>query len=265
MSPLTSRTAVLFAGGETQFRRQFTENLRQLVGDIRFLWMPNRFDGATSYSSETPTSGRAITWTKGAITKQGHGYLQTFDGSTHFGLSPDTANLTFGNGITDQAFSVVVLTNITDTAGERVFVSKWNSGTSQREWLFEISGVDKLKLQLYDETAGKTVQRLSDAVVSQSALHVYAGTYDGTGGATAMNGATVYVDGVAQTSTATNDALYVAMGNKTAGCQIAGVNAAATVPAQGTMGLVMVSAGVLSAANLLKINTYVNQFYGTGF
>lgn len=84
--------------------------------------------------------------------------------------------------------------------GEELTLSKvqtlWNSGAGTED----ISG------------ATPTPFAVTDDAIS-TGWHLFAATYDATGGATAANGIILYVDGVAVASTVTNDADYVAMQN----------------------------------------------------
>ena len=87
-------------------------------------------------------------------------------------------------------------------------------GSNDGEWEFAVISTGLVRLRLLDQSFPVSVQRISDAAVSENVwIHVVA-TYDGTGGGAAMNGAVLYVDGVAVASTASNNGNYAAMDNQ---------------------------------------------------
>ena len=81
------------------------------------------------------------------------------------------------------------------------------------------SGV--IRLDLLDNSAQAAVSAYTDSQVSLiGSWHHLAVTYDGRGGATAANGITIFIDGVAVPVTRINNPTYVAMENLTAPLQI---------------------------------------------
>lgn len=261
---LSVKTASLAGGGDLLFRRQFITQIKEVVPSIRVLWAPNRYDGTLAYTDEA-TGPRAITWdanVSGRLTKQGHGYLQTFDGAANFGSAPDTADLTFGNGVTDSAFSIVALANVTDTAAARNLLAKWNATGSQREYVFNVASTDVLVLNLRDEALAVTPFRASDAAITQGSPHLFACTYDGTGGATAANGIVLYQDAAVIASTATNQATYVATADKTGALEFGAQTAGTASFMAGSMGFALVCAGVLSLAQMVQIKGLCNTYFG---
>lgn len=120
-----------------------------------------------------------------------------------------------------------------DDSGSNPFsIAAWifvtNSGTIQRiitknegdpdnfEWSLELDASEKLNFRLFDQSEAAEASRKTDAPLSADTWHFVVATYDSTGGATAANGITLYVDGNLVASTATNDASYAAMENKAA-------------------------------------------------
>ncbi len=245
-------------------RDQFLASLRAAAGDIRALWVPKAADLLTSVDESVQK--RTVTHSaslSGRLTAQGSGVVATMDGTSHDSVIADTDALSFGNSTVDQAFSIVVLANITDTAAERVLFSKYNTGGVGGEYYFTVTSADLLDLLLRDQSAAVVAQRISDAAITMGALHLYAATYSAaTGGATAGNDVLLYQDGVLIASTASNNAGYVAMENLTVQAEIGSRNANATSWLGGTAALVMVCAGVLSADRLLRIKRACNTFYG---
>ena len=125
----------------------------------------------------------------------------------------DHANLSFGDGSNDSPFSVAAWIYLTPGIAVQPIITKWE--TANQEWHFELTGLETLRLRLFDQSAGAQVFINSDAALATGWHHVVA-TYDGSGGATAGNGVLLYVDGSLVDSTATNNAAYVAMEDLTA-------------------------------------------------
>ena len=106
--------------------------------------------------------------------------------------------------------------NVTDTATVRAFLSKWGASGSpgNREWIFQINALDRLELYVHDESASVAARRTGNAAIPMGRWAQFAVTYDGFGGAAAMDTVTLYVDGVVYASTPYNNAGYVAMEDK---------------------------------------------------
>lgn len=246
----------------TQLRERFLGNLLAIMGDTRLLWTPKAAD--TTGATDESLNARAITWdatVASRLSALGLGYAQSFNGSSQYGTIADQANLSFGNGTTDQAFSVVVLANVTDTALTRVLVSKW-APSAVREWNFRILTTDTLSLTLEDQSAAVAPVRTSNSAITQGTPTLYGATYDGTGGATAANGIILYQNGLSIASTATNNASYVAMEDTTAAVEIGTQDTHTANFLDGSLALVGVCAGVLSAAQMWAIKKLVNAFFG---
>ena len=243
----------------------FRSRLLTILGDCRLLWMPQPNDTTVVRSFET-WPGRVGTPdgdVSARISRLGHGVQQSFSSAgTQFISFPDTDNLSFGNGTTDQAFSVVALVNVTDTAAARAILSKWVAATVNREWLWTIDAVDTMSLILRDESAGVNCARVSDAVVTQASWRLFGATYDGTGGATAANGMTLYQDGAAIASTATNNAAYVAMEPLAGVCEVGAINAHTASLYDGSAALVAVCQKNMSASDHASAATLMRRFYG---
>ena len=225
-------------------------------------YLAHRDDVAVSID---PWSGRV--WTPdatmaGQLAPLGRGATRVFNGTSRYLTTPDTTDLSFGNGTVDSPMSIVALVNMTDTAATRTIVSKWNGTGTVREWQLHISTADILVFNVFDESSASSAQRVSNAVIAQGAPHLFAATYDATGGATAMNGAVLYQDGAAIASTANNNATYVAMENLTAACEVGSLNAHTANFADGSLSMVAMFTGVLTAARVAAITDLCRRFYG---
>lgn len=133
-----------------------------------------------------------------------------FDGSTDEADTPDADYWSRGDGSADSAFSVGAWIYWEGSGSERILAK---TGASEEEWIFGIESGGYPVLHVHDDDKGVTPKRQADAALSTDTWYFVVITYDGTGGATAMTGATVYVNGLAVASTATENASYVAMEN----------------------------------------------------
>lgn len=254
--------ATSFRGSGGMSRAAFQAALVAILGDTRFLWMPKATDTTTSTSDDA--GARTITWdatVAGRLSALGSGTAQSFaSGSSQWGSTPDTNDLSFGNGATDSAFSIVVLANITDTAAIRTLCSKWN--TALREYEFIVNGADRLNLVLADQSAAALPQRLSDGAIGQGAWCLFGATYGGGGGATAADGIALYQNGSVIASTATNAGAYVAMENLTASFEIGSFTAHTGQFFDGSLALVAVCQKALSAPEHAAIANLCPQYFG---
>ena len=204
-----------------QRQAEFASDLMVILGDTRLLWTPQPTDTTTSTTLDL--NQRTITWdatVAGRLSPLGFGYQQSFNGTNQYGTTPDTANLSFGNGVTDSAFSVIAVANVTNTATFRTIAGKFNAAATILEYGLDVDSSDLLRLFLYDKSSGGTPIRSSDAAITMGSPVVLSATYTAaTGGATAADDITLYQNGLAIASTATNSGAYVAMEDTAAlGC-----------------------------------------------
>ena len=141
--------------------------------------------------------------------------VAAFNGTNEYATTPDDTYWSRGDGATDSSVSIVVWVNITDTANFRRIFEKGTGAASTSEWSLGITTTDLLQFALFDASLGVVPFRNSNAAVAAGSWVQLAAIYDVTGGsgATAANGITLYVNGAAVASTATNEATYIAMEN----------------------------------------------------
>lgn len=250
---------------ETAFRVAFVRALTGIMGDVRLLWMPSAND-ALSFAPQGD-GGPAGTYSataQGRLSTLGKGLALSFNGTDQYLTVADSDRLSFGNGTTDQAFSLVALVNVTNTAAARVLIAKYSFATAH-EWFLTVEGSDLMTLYLLDQSvsAGDPFRR-SDAAVTQGSWGLLGATYDGAGGATAANGITLYQNGAVVASTATNNASYVAMENKSLDVSIGVRNLTGTPFGHfnGSMALVAVCAKALTAADHAAIASLCRTYFG---
>ena len=150
----------------------------------------------------------------GADSFQGIVPVVTFNGTDENAITPDAAFWSVDDS-GDNGFSIGMWVYINDTVVTRRILGKYDTGEAISEWSIFINATDKLIFVIRDESAAVNIERDSDAAVNQGQWAFLVATYDGTGGATAMDGATLYQNGVVMASTAVNNGSYVAMENGT--------------------------------------------------
>ena len=169
-----------------------------------FSWGGLPFDTAPSFESVVP--------------------VVSFNGTNEEADTPDAAYWTpVDSG--SAPLSMGAWINLTDTAGHRGILNKWGRKTSASEWQWAISSADELIVVVADGSANVQASRSSDAAVAQGQWIFVVMTYDGAGGATAMNTFTFYVDGSSVASTAGNNASFVSIRDLGSGVGLGKVHA----------------------------------------
>src|SRR3990167_8361400 len=100
-----------------QKRDEFIHDFLAIVGDCRLLWLPRNTE--TTTSTTVDRNARTITYDATIAARKsplGSGVAVTFDGTDQEGDTPDTANLSFGDGAADLPFSVLALIKPTEAA-----------------------------------------------------------------------------------------------------------------------------------------------------
>lgn len=236
-------------------RQRFVRELTAICGDVRFLWTPDGGDRAVSVDASP--FRRPIVWdadVQARLSRLGLGWAQVFDGSDDVGTVADSPSLSFGT----QALSVVAVANVTDTASARTFVAKRNVATPAREYRLIAGGGDALAMMLFDEDNDVEPFRNSDAAITQGAWAMFGASCANPTGATAVTDTVLYENGAVKASTAFNEAAFEQMRDTTAELLIGGDSALMT----GSMALVLICAGALSAAQHAAIKAAVNRYFG---
>ncbi len=133
----------------------------------------------------------------------------SFNGTDEEADTPDAAFWTQDDGAASEDVSVGAWVNLSLASSTQTVLAKWDS-TSTREWAFQFDPTENLRLIVMDESQAVDARRIADAA-STTGWHFVVATYDGTGGATAADGITLYEDGAVKASTATTNGSYVAM------------------------------------------------------
>lgn len=183
-----------------------------------------KVNAATFLGVRHNASGLAPTWTPNEALSawdtpfdltnpanwQGAAPVLTFNGTDEEMDTPDATYWSRGTGADDDPVSIGFWINIANTATQRSLLNKF-AGAGAREWTLDVRTDETVVFTARDESVPISVTRATDAAIPTDSWVFLVLTYDGTAGATAMNGAAIYVNGASVASTATNDATYVAM------------------------------------------------------
>lgn len=124
----------------------------------------------------------------------------------------DNDLFSFGDGTNDKPFTMIVWTTPDDVTGFEIISRDQSGGAEEWNWLINNSG--KQIIELHDDSAGIAINRAEDvASAVNGKAQCFGVSYDGSGGANAADGITLYNDEGVVASTATNNASYVAMEN----------------------------------------------------
>lgn len=253
---------ILFSGYDSQ-RNRLANDVQGIAGKVPVAgWLPHRNDGLTSVD---PWSGRV--WTaestmQGRLVAQSKGVGLVMNGTSNVLISPDTADASFGNGTTDSGFSIFAVGNATSKAGNSGLLAKYETANQEYRSYITATGTNTLVLELTDNSVPASPLSASNAAIIQGAITSWGLTYDGTGGASALNGALIYQAGAVIASTPVNSGTYVAMENLTGRLDIGAGNGVAAAFFQGTLCAVILGAGVLTAAQIAALHNRCQRYWG---
>jgi len=242
--------------GESGVPSLFAEQLLDILGDTRVLWIPLSSD--TTASTEKSRAARVFTYDATIAARLStQGQLQTvdFDGTDDEADTPDANGLSFGDGTVDQPFSVIVLCKPDVNNAAMTLLAKENASTAE-EWGLELNASGHLVLRLTDESASAILTGTFATAVGTGWVLLGA-TYDGD---RASVGIRCYKNGARQTTAAGGSGTYVAMENTAA---LVHLGARYSTKAQffnGPMALAIVVGRMLSEDEMWAIKTLVNAY-----
>jgi len=191
--------------------------------------VPESRSGAPDASTFTPRGAHTASWTWLQVPPAS--FTTPFDlknPSSYQGVLPvmafGSSNNAWGSDASywsrddssGQGFSIVAWCNPVQNGSNQVILTK-DDHVTQREWEFHIDSNSKLRLGLWDKIADVEVYRLASNALTFGTWVQLAATYAGTGGGSAANGITLYINGVAIGSSANNNQSYVRMRDLAAG------------------------------------------------
>ena len=185
-------------------------SILEVLGDVRLLLPQVEITGTsiTDYTRRTNTctaSTSVATW----YGFQGRATYYDYNGTSYYLYRADDADFTFGDGSTDEAFSIVACVN-PDGVTSRTIMAKWDATTAAeaREWKFGFDASGYPTMTLYDESANAYIGRQDQTAFATGTWKVLVATYDGGGSA---SGVKIYIDGVQLDDADVTDGTYVAM------------------------------------------------------
>lgn len=233
--------------------------------DLVLLYVPNGTD--TTESTESSSAGRTITWDadiSGRFTPFGNGWMQSFNGSSNYGILADNDAFSFGDGTDDSPFWIAWCGILSTTSQTQTLLAKTN--VSNREWRFMVANGGALLFAITDESAsGATALVVSTATMPTGTPIIVTAAYDPAvaSGASAAGGMTLTLNGAPLSVTPTNSASYVAMENKDSGVEMGARIANSRQDwLSGYLGLDLLAAGVPSASQVGQVASACRSLYG---
>lgn len=224
----------LFADGAIQgtvFNEQqkntLASDILSVLSDPRGLWLMGEGASSTELSDEYSTShvgtlGGGLDLDTDRSLK-GQAYSLAFNGTTDYITLGDHADFSFGDGTTEEPFSVCALVKTPTPGAFRKVISKFDgtTGAEQREYIIDFLTTNAFRVLFYQNSNGVSVNRITTTAVP-SGWHFMVVTYDGgaSGSSTNMNGCTIYMDGEVKASAAANSTGYLALKGGTAPLEI---------------------------------------------
>ena len=208
--------------------------IKNSFGSGTYYWLRARVTNFVSIVTQPLGTSIALTavpqyWDT-PMSMMGKSLLIRLNGTSEAVVLYDNPLLSFGTGIADTPFTMICIGKFTALAAIQTIMAKWSTNNPFREWQWTLDAAGHMRFDLYDESLDKNPFRLSDNPVDRVAVHAWAVTYDGSGGATAADGIIFYKDGAVIASTATNDGAYVSMENLGNDAYIGMSQGAANIP-----------------------------------
>jgi hypothetical protein len=207
-----------FKDGEILTQTSTTDNLQSIDGMIAHWAMEEDDDNATVNDSAGAEAfiGTLVDSSLGNINTSvvadtGNVGSGSFDMAGLYAVSiGDSPSLSFGDGSDDSAFSVSMWVFITNSSPFTTLIAKDNTHTNEREWWIEIEANKGYQVVIFDQSASAAQRKFTDSGMANGWRHIVM-TYDGSGGSSAADGVTLYVDGTSVASTTSSTGTYTAM------------------------------------------------------
>lgn len=249
-----------------QVDREFIGGLLDILGDTRLLLVAQK-SGTTL--TDRSRSARVLTWSEAVSgfdtppAERGSGYAVTLNGIDEEGDIPDAPDLSFGDGVSDQPFSVFALAQIKAGASNQQLLSKYDVTTAatKREWRFYVDSLEQPALALYDESAAARIGRKDTAALAADTWFLLAATYDGSGASTGIR---LYKDGARVDDTSDDSGAYTAMENTASLLRLGFQQGAAAGEEflKGKIALCGLTAKALSQNEVWALKEAVDGYYG---
>ena len=139
-----------------------------------------------------------------------------FDGVNDVVSIADSSSLSFGNSTNDRPFSISAWIYPTSFASSFLILDKVMNVTTQAEWFFYTNTTGNLGIRFYDLSSPNQIARGTNAAVPLNNWSHVTMVYNGNG----INGITLFINGVNQTTTSATGGTYVAMHDTNANLEI---------------------------------------------
>lgn len=177
--------------------------------------------------------------------------------------TPDAADLSFGNGVTDSPFSVMTVCQpIVSFIGQVAAKMDLTTASPQREWYFQLTSSSGLYLGVIDNSTGGYLLRRDSNSLSPYNLQwtTFTGTYDGSATAAGLK---VYINDTETTNQNLSSGAYTAMENTTAKVGCYNLSSTGTPENQiyaGT-GATLIFNVELSAADVIAVRALLQSYF----
>lgn len=140
------------------------------------------------------------------VTTRGLNQAIQLDGDDDYVSIPDDSSLTFGDGSTDQPFSVSVWVNTLNAASNAGVLSKADNFNSGEYYL--LIATYQVYFRIVDDSASSYKGIVSTSTINNNTWYHLVGTYDGSG---LQAGLKLYINGELQSTNGSNAGTYTAM------------------------------------------------------
>jgi len=179
-------------------------------------WKMDEGDGRMVYDSTGNNNDGTLilagSATSSAWVSGKYGSALSFDGVDDYVSVSDSSSLIFGDGTSDNSFSVEAWINMRDATKFGILSKAINTTSPNAEWGFYSYTEDKLLFNFWDDTGAAYISRKSNTALTDYEnrwIHV-AASYDGSESA---SGIILYLNGSVLSSTVVSGGTYVAMHN----------------------------------------------------
>lgn len=231
--------------------------------NIRALWIPDGRTG-TTLKDWSGNARHATVNTDLTTAVSGHCRYLPVTSDAHYWEVADADWLSFGNGSTDTAFTVLSLLYPLVEAGSphRTIFGKANFTTDLEALEYRISwSGDYFWCRYYDNSTGGHIGRRSSVALANNTWQVVEASYDGS----ATNaGCKLYVGNTQVDTTNSSSGPYTAMENlgSPAGCYYLSP-ASTAVPSRGRNAVTLLLTGTLTTAQRARLNVLLLGFAGS--
>lgn len=246
-----------------EVRAAFVAKLKAVLGDLRFGLLVG--DADTLTSADFSRHAATVNWSadiRNFVTnpeRAGSGRVVHLDGAAEEADTPDNDRLSFGDGATDQPFSIVLLVRAANPGnGTQNLIAKSVSVANQEYEVDLQAGTGYMRCTLYDGGSSNHVSRLS-AVSIGTDVTLITMVYDGSGTA---SGIRLYQGTTRVDTTSDGAGTYVAMENSAAVLSICSRFTTKAQFFEGDFYLAAVTAKELSLDDISTIEELCNGYFG---